>query len=280
MEYCGHCFFDGWHFLYREIGALHGSLQADLTRALPARVCERQSAARKAFHSVVGPCAVWKTIRLYGTIRKLVALTNTLALLRPELGADTRWANVIDMFAYSLGFAIFVLSLIPRLRRTVARYAAWGPNWFFDWRLERLAYPVVKQDLRKYRELERSHAINPTKTVTEESRLGTWLTARYRPQDRTADMLAHGFIVSIFESMTTTICTLYFILSELAIREELVNDLLAEIKDNLVDGQLPMSQLNELRKMDSFMRESSRANVFGHYMFNRPFLPTTYLCLG
>ncbi|GAW16230.1 hypothetical protein ANO14919_056530 [Xylariales sp. No.14919] len=280
MEYFAHCFFDGWHFLGREIGALHGSLQVDLTRALPARVRERQSVARKAFDSVIGPCPEWKSIRLYGTIQKLVAMTNTPALVGPELGADTRWVNGLDMFVYSLVFAIFALSFVPRLLRPVARYAAWGPNWFFYWRLKRLAYPVVEQDLRKYSETEKSHAINSNKRVTEESRLGAWLVARYRSQDRKADRLAHDFIVTMFESMTTTICTLYFMLSELAIRRELAYELRAEIKDNLVDGQLPMSQLNELRKMDSFMRETTRTNIFSYLTVFRRVLEPVKLSIG
>ncbi|KAI0431656.1 cytochrome P450 [Xylaria sp. FL1042] len=280
MEYFAHCFFEGWHFLGREIGALHGSLQVDLTRALPARVRERQGVARKAFDYVVGPCPEWKSIRLYGTIQKLVAMTNTPALVGPELGTDTRWVNGLDMFVYSLIFAIFALSPVPRLLRPVAKYVAWAPNWFFYWRLKRLAYPVVKQDLRKHSEMEKSHAIKSNNIPIEESRLGTWLSARYRPADRTADRLAHDFIVAMFESMSTTVCTLYFILSELAIRPELADELRLEIKENLQDGQLPMSQLGELRKMDSFMREASRANIFSYLTVLRRVLKPLKLSIG
>ncbi|KAI8946241.1 cytochrome P450 [Xylaria longipes] len=280
MEYFAHCFFEGWHFLGREIGALHGTLQVDLSRSLPARVHERQEVARKAFKSVVGPCPEWKSMRLYGTIQKLVAMTNTPALVGPELGADTRWLNGLDMFIYSLMFAIFALSPVPRMLRPIAKYMAWGPNWFVFWRLKRLAYPVVEQDLREYSNREKSQTKSSDKSATEKPRLGTWLAARYRPEDRAADRLAHDFIVTMFESMTTTVCTLYFILSELVLRPELADELRAEIKANLVDGQLPMSSLGELRNMDSFMREATRTNVFSYLAVFRRALKPLKLSIG
>lgn len=272
MEYFAHCFFEGWHFLGREVGALHGTLGVDLARSLPARVRERESVAQRSFNSVVGPCPEWKSIRLYGNVQKLVAMTNAPMLVGPELGTDTRWLNSFNMFLYSLMFALFSLNPVPRLLRPVVKYVAFGPNWFLYRRLKRLAQPVVEQDLLKYVDKTESE-VTSEKLAEDNFRLGAWLAARYKSEDRTADRLAHDFIVTMFESLPTTTCTLYFILSELVLRPELADELRSELKDNLVDGQLPMSQLSELQKMDSFMREATRMNIFSYREFHQHSLP-------
>ncbi|GAP83762.1 putative cytochrome P450 oxidoreductase [Rosellinia necatrix] len=272
MEYYAHCYFEGWHFLGREIGALHATLSNDLARSLPARVHERQGIAKRAFGSLIGPCPEWKSITLYGTTQKLVAMMNSPMLVGPELGTDPRWVNGLDMFLYSLIFALFTLSHVPRLLRPVVKYVAFAPNWFFYWRMKRLAYPIVKQDLREYGE--------GRKPATETFRLGACLAARYKAEDRTADRLAQDFIVTMFESLGSTTCSLYFIISELALRPDLADELRDELKANLIDGQLPKSQLSELRKMDSFMRESMRTNVFSYLTVFRRLLKPVKLSIG
>ncbi|XXG96089.1 hypothetical protein Hte_002367 [Hypoxylon texense] len=52
-------------------------------------------------------------------------------------------------------------------------------------------------------------------------------------------------------------------MAQLVKRPALVEELKAELEEFMVDGLLPQSQLSELRKMDSFMRECSRFNPFG-----------------
>lgn len=60
-------------------------------------------------------------------------------------------------------------------------------------------------------------------------------------------------------------------------RPALVEELRTELEEVLVDGLLPQSQLGELKKMDSFMRECSRFNPFGFSTYNRPHI---FLGLG
>ncbi|KAF7540692.1 hypothetical protein G7054_g1182 [Neopestalotiopsis clavispora] len=269
MEYFAHCFFEGWHFLGREIGALHGALGVDLARSLPSRVADREDIARRAFDQVVGPCREWKSIRLYGSVQKLVAMTNAPALLGPELGTDKRWLNTFDMFIYSLMFALLTLNPVPHKLRPVFKYISFGPNWLLYQRLKRLARPTVETHLREY-DLANKAESTSRRSDKSKHHLGGWLAARYKADELEPDRLAHDFIVTMFESMPTTTCTLYFILSELVLRPELADDLRAEVTASLNDGQLPSSQLGELRKMDSFIREATRTNIFSYRKFYAP----------
>ncbi|KAI1821827.1 cytochrome P450 [Xylaria intraflava] len=280
MEYFAHCFFQGWHFLGREVGALHKALSVDLTRSLPARVRERQALMQGAFYRVVAPCPEWKSIRLYGTIQKLVAMTNAPALVGRELGTDPRWLSCLDMFVYTLVFALFALSFVPRVLHPVAKYVVFAPNWFLYWRLKRLAYPAAERELQEYNESQKPQAISSEKLKVEKTRLGTFLLQRYEPQDRTKDRLAHDFIVTMFESMASTVCTLYLILSELVLRPELADELRVELKANLIEGQLPISQLSELRKMDSLMCETTRINIFSYLTVFRRLMKPVKLSIG
>ncbi|KAK2612312.1 hypothetical protein QQS21_001738 [Conoideocrella luteorostrata] len=277
MEYCAHCFFEGWALLGREIGALHGILGIDLARSLPARIHERQTVTKAAFDKVVGNCADWKSIRLYPSVQRLVASINGAGLLGPDVGSRPQWLNTFDMFIYSLMFALFSLNPSPRFIRPLFKYVAFAPNYLLYWRLKQIAKPVAERDLRTYHD---AVAAGQTKPNNDNPSIGVWLAARYKPAERTVGKLAHDFIVTMFESMPTTSCTLYFILSDLALRPQVADELRTEINANLVDGKLPMTSLGELRKMDSFMREVTWTKVFSYMGVFRRTLKPIQLSIG
>lgn len=57
-------------------------------------------------------------------------------------------------------------------------------------------------------------------------------------------------------------------MAELLIRPEVVDELRDEIGSVMVDGHLPQLYLGELKKLDSFMRESARFNPHGYSRFH------------
>ncbi|KAI1424628.1 cytochrome P450 [Xylaria sp. FL1777] len=280
MEYFAHTIFEGWRFLEPDNSALHGAIGVDLVRSLPTRVREKQDRARKAFDQVLGPCPEWKSVRLYGTIQQLVTLTNVPALVGLELGTDPRWLRGLDMLIYSLMFALFVIGPVPRVFRPIAKFIAFGPNWWVYWRLKRVAHPTVVRDLGRYSKRENSHEEAPELSSKDEFRVGSRLALRYKTEDCTADRLAHDLIATMFESLMPMIRTLCLIISELVLRPELADELRAELRANLSDGQLPMSQLNELSKMDSFMREAIRTNFHSYMIVFRRVMKPVKLSAG
>lgn len=94
-----------------------------------------------------------------------------------------------------------------------------------------------------------------------------WMLSRYEPEGRTPQQGSHDFIVASFESTPSTSSTFYFIMAELLTRPELVDELRYEIESVMVDGHLPQWYLGELKKLDSFMRESARFNPHGYSRF-------------
>jgi hypothetical protein len=95
-----------------------------------------------------------------------------------------------------------------------------------------------------------------------------WLLNRYAPHERTPQNVGHDYVVASFESTSATSATFYFIIAEIVQRPEIVLELREELSRVMVDGRLPQTQLTELEKVDSFIRECSRWNLFGHSMFH------------
>lgn len=260
MEYSTHCLFEGWPFLGHEIGALYGAVGVDLARSLPNRISDRQAVTEQAFGKFIGECKEWKSIRLYPSVQRLVGRISGTGLLGPELGGSSQWLGTFDAFIYSVVFAMFSISPIPKVFRPMLKYISFGPNYLMYWRLKNLAWPIAERDFRTYHASTADEKSKPKDTA----RFGVWLATRYRDEERSIDKIAHDFIVTMFESLPSTTVTLYFVLSELAIRPDLAEELRKEVMDSLVDGKLPASNLAELRKMDSFMREVTRTNIFSY----------------
>ena len=96
------------------------------------------------------------------------------------------------------------------------------------------------------------------------------LIQRYNPSELNVDQVVRDVITASFESTPTTAASLYWMLTELLIRPELVEELREEVASVLdKEGKLPQNQLTELLKLDSFMRESARVNTF-HYRTPHP----------
>ncbi|KAI0154695.1 cytochrome P450 [Xylariaceae sp. FL1272] len=247
-EFFKHVFFGGWGFLGTDISALHRSIGADLTRAIPIRTQAHYESAKYASQAALGVCPEWKSFRMYWTLQDIVSTTNANALVGPELGHDPRWRRAVQRFPMAIVIGIMISGMSPQILRAVVTWIVFIPAWVLYWYMRILLRPMVSTDMQEYR---------AALTITEKSQIvqvspdkkfpmTAWLMARYRFEEQRSHQVAHDFIVASFESTASTSGTFYFIMAELVTRPELCDE-------------LPPTNLAELKKLDSVMRECSLA---------------------
>lgn len=279
-------FWQGWHFLGTDNSARYHMVSIDLARALPSRVWMRQDNAHQAFEAVLGPTGVkhnWTTLSLWGTVQKIISLMNATGLLGPELGLDPRWLKATKRLHNTIMVGIVGSHLTPRLLRPLVAPVVFLPARLVDWHMSSLLRPMLQKELERYQERRPSQdkakdtsavpdpAVRPEPSK-EKFPLTSWLLDRYRSGDKNLTHLVRDHIVVAFEAATTSAGMLYFLLAELAVRPDLVQELREELSQNMdSEGRLPLGYLAELRKMDSFMLESARVTGSSHCMFIRPF---------
>jgi len=147
---------------------------------------------------------------------------------------------------------------IPSFLHPLARPLVFFPAFRIKQRMRAILGPIVRRDM-EYLDHKSAHP-----KPGDESRLPLthWLTARYNHGEATQSQLTEDYINLCTFSAVKCASLMSSIVLELAARPELQDELNREVKSVLVNGQLPATQLKELRKMDSVMREISRVHPF------------------
>ncbi|KAK4442212.1 cytochrome P450 [Podospora aff. communis PSN243] len=224
--------FGGWKLIGTDdtSSTLHKTAQTDLARNIGLLGQVRQSVARKA--------------------------------LEAPLSRDPRWLRGVRALPICVGIGVYISCFMPRLLRPVAATFSYTPAWLLHKYLAHLLRPTVEQAIRDSPAKEKDGK-KPTTLIH-------LLLNRYPPGEFNIDQLIKDTITATFESTPTTAVSLYWMLTELVLRPELVEQLREELQTVVdKDGKLPLTQLTELAKMDSFMRESARVNTFHYLGLNR-----------
>ncbi|KAH8168088.1 hypothetical protein CIB48_g167 [Xylaria polymorpha] len=264
-------FYDATHGYYTNIGletpALWKTIGIDLARAGPPIVTTKQKDARIAFDRYVGYCPDWKPITLFFTMMKIVALTNAASFVGREV-AGGEWHELVPQLSLTTFFAVMGLGWIPRLLRPIFVPLFLIPHIRVQRGMRKILEPIIKQDMNEW---ETAKDQSDLLKVKEGERLPyhKWLISRYGPGNATPYQLATDQIITAFESTVSTSMVLYNVLLDLAVRPEIQAELRLEIAENTVDGQLPSTNLKELRRMDSVMRESFRTSPFALFSLYR-----------
>ncbi|KAI0013580.1 cytochrome P450 [Xylariaceae sp. FL0662B] len=282
LEYFTCTFFQGWRFLGSDTSAVHKSIGIDLTRSLPTRIWAHQDSAARACERALGLSSDWKSFRMYWTLQDLISTTNAAGLVGPALGTNPRWTTAIQSFVLAIVFAIATSSLPPRFLRPLVTLFVFLPAWGLYWYMRWLLLPMVREDMNEYVTAAQDNGKNEIIQAEPHKKFPftAWLLNRYPPDERKAANIGHDYVVASFESTSATSATFYFIMAELVQRPGVVEELREELSRVMVDGRLPQTQLSELEKMDSFMRECSRWNPFGHMALFRRLCAPVKLSVG
>lgn len=210
----------------------------------------------------VGECPEWKEIKLYATMQDMVASVNASAFVGRELGTDQKWIRAVDRMPMAVAIPTIVLSYLPSILRPIAKLFFFLPLKVTRWKIKRMLRPVLEKDIQEYESsTDKKDLLGPKEKGKVQ--LTGWLLARYKGK-MNIDDLVQDYITLSFESTPSTASTLFFLVCELAADPTLQEMLHQELQEQTDQGRLPQTHLNELRKMDSVMRESARVNPFSY----------------
>ncbi|KAK8103679.1 uncharacterized protein PG998_010712 [Apiospora kogelbergensis] len=246
-----------WSLIGTETPSLLKTIMADLTRSLPARVYNRQQDTRASFEAVVGYCPDWKPFNMLMTAFEVVAQINACSFVGRELGCNRKWVRAVMMSPLVIHVAVTLLNACPRLLRPLMKPILFLPTLKNQWDMKRLLVPTIQKDLKGFQEAPNKRELiqpNPEGDIP----FTAFLLSRYKAAEATIKQLVTDYVLVSFDSTPSTASAFYHILCELAQRPEAILILRQELDEMMVDGKLPATHLQELKRMDSFLRESFR----------------------
>ena len=263
LAFLGEFFNEPWSGIPRQTAELIQTISVDLARAIPTLVSARQVDCAAACDKVIGATRGWKEITLFAGMQEIVASTNASAFVGSELGTNRKWTRSVERLPMAALIATVLLSYLPIILRPLFKPVLYAPAIWLRWNMASMLTPILQDDIREYEQSsDKKRLLGPKEKG--KAPITAWLLNRYKPSQATMKRLTDDFITMSFESTASSAGTLFFIMGELAADPALADTLREEIIKYAPDGKLPSTHLSELRKMDSVMRESTRANPFSH----------------
>lgn len=237
------------------------AVSIDLARSIPIKVPSRQEDARDAAADVFGHCQDWTEFKLFPTTARMISMMNGSTFVGREVGRSDRWVNLVGKLPFQVMVGTFIISPMPRWIQKILAPIIYAPAIITKWRMKWAISGVIKEDMKKYNDAKDKKSLL---RLTEDGKvpLTAALMSRYTKEEATLDRLLQDYIIASFVSTPSSAAALYLTMMEMAAHPELIGILREELQEVTVDGKLPKTHLGELRKMDSVMRESARANPF------------------
>ncbi|KAL0941608.1 cytochrome p450 oxidoreductase [Colletotrichum truncatum] len=257
-----------WSLIGTETPALLKSIMADLTRALPARVLNRQQDTQKAFDAIVGHCPDWKAFNLMMTAFEIVSQINACSFVGRDLGCNRSWVRAVMMSPLLIHVAVTLTNACPAILRPLMKPILFLPSLKNQWDMKRLLTPMLQNDIKTFNEAkDKKELLRPR--VEGDIPFTAFLLSRYKAAEATIKQLVTDYVLVSFDSTPSTASALYHALCELAQHPEAAKVMRQEIEEVMVDGQLPSTHLQELKRMDSFLRESFRMHPVSLFTLQR-----------
>ncbi|KDN70031.1 putative cytochrome P450 oxidoreductase GliF [Colletotrichum sublineola] len=258
-----------WSLVGGETRELVKTITAELTRSLPARVANRQQDAKMTFDTVIGHCAEKKGFNLLMTSLEIIAKINACTFVGRELGSNKRWVKAVMYSPLFVYMAVTLLNATPGILRPLLRPLYFLPALKNYWDMKQMLKPKLDQDIETFKSTSDKRKLLVPKS-DEDLPFTQFLLSRYTEAAATVKQLVIDYIQVSYTSTPTTASALYHALWELAQRPEAADILRQELKEVMVDGNLPRTHLQELKRMDSFLRESFRLHPITRYRLKIP----------
>ncbi|KAI0516797.1 cytochrome P450 oxidoreductase GliF [Xylaria bambusicola] len=257
-----------WSHIGTETPELIKSVIADLTRSLPARVVARQEDCQNAFEDVIGRKRDWKEFPLMMTTFEIVTQINACSFVGRELGTSKGWIKSVMWSPIFIHVAVTLLDALPLVLRPLLAPIYFFPTLKNRWDMKRLLTPELKKDIKNFYTADDKKEHLKPKPEGKIPFTG-FLLQRYKSAEANIKQLISDYILISFDSTPSTASALFHALCELALHPEAAEILRQELDEVVVAGNLPGTHLQELRKMDSFLRESFRMHPISLFALQR-----------
>ncbi|KAK2050988.1 cytochrome P450 oxidoreductase GliF [Colletotrichum caudatum] len=257
-----------WSLVGGETHELVKTITAELTRSLPARVANRQQDAKMTFDTVIGHCTEPKAFNLLMTSLEIIAKINACTFVGRELGANKRWVKAVMYSPLFVYMAVTLLNATPTVLRPLLRPLYFLPALKNYWDMGRMLKPKLDREIETFKSASNKRNLLVPKS-DEDLPFTQFLLSRYTEAAATIRQIVIDYIQVSYTSTPTTASALYHALWELAQRPEAVDILRQELREVMIDGNLPRTHLQELKRMDSFLRESFRLHPITRFTLQR-----------
>ncbi|KAI6342352.1 heme binding [Pyricularia grisea] len=215
----------------------------------------------------IGEPSEWREIKLFEAIQRIVISVNSSSFVGRDLGTNQNWLRAIYNLPLQLGIPTIILGYTPFLIRPFAKPFLFAPLNMTQRKIKRMMKPILQDNVREYKtSADKKNLLSPKEQG--KMQLTGWLLSRYKGK-LDFEVLLQNFITVLFESTPSTASTLFHVVCELAADPSLQDMLRQELEEQTDQGNLPQTHLNELRKMDSVMRESARVSPFSYQLWDR-----------
>ncbi|KAH6693552.1 ent-kaurene oxidase [Plectosphaerella plurivora] len=217
----------------------------------------------------------WEEVDMNKKLLRIVGIISGRIFVGPELCHDDRYLDVAINYTIDVMIAVYVVGMVP--------------PWMRPWVAPRL--PMVKKLERRIREADeflrpvvkerRAAMSDPNYEVPDD--MLQWIINSQKDlkmsDDKEIAQLQLG--VSMAAIHTTTLTTLNALYS-LAVMPELVPELQDDIRQALAEsgGEFSSSALQNMKKLDSFLKENMRCYPLSAASFHRKVLKSFHLSTG
>ncbi len=256
---------------YTSIGTPHPnvieSIRLDLTRNISKTFGDLQDEAAFAVDTEFVVSNTWTGVKVCGKLVKAVARTSARVFVGLPLCRDEEWLQTTIKYTEDVVNARQKISKYPFLvRPLVAPFLAECRRLRVDrQRAGKMLAPTIATIIE-------SRSTGPNDCNREEDdapldsngqyNLASWIMGRYKTNEKPrAELVGEEQLLVSFAAIQTTSLTTTQALFDLASYPECAAELRAEINEVAArspDGKLTRDSMAELRKLDSFLKESQR----------------------
>jgi len=233
------------------------AIKLDLNQNLGKFVADVEDEVAYAFETQFPPCEGWTSINLHEKLLRIVSQASARIFVGPPLNRDSKWLECTEKFATDAMIGGERLKLWRPFLRPLAQY------FIPELRSVRADHAEAYRLLRPVLEA-RTNAAKKDGYEKPNDML-QWIQDRVATnQDVSIDFkeIAKIQVLTATAAIHTTRLAIIHAIFDLAARPEYIEPLREELKDVLekTDGTITKQSLTQLRKLDSFMKESQRHN--------------------
>jgi cytochrome P450 len=202
----------------------------------------------------------WTTFPAYETLSSVATQVNSYSLVGPSLCRNPKWIQM------SLQCVLIVFGAAKAIRDNYSPRWRWLARWQSDApkQLQEMRAQAVELLKPLYKERMEALGKNTGRDSSAYLDCVNWLL-QLKNSDTSLEKVADQELFLAIASTHTTSSTLTSVLFDLVAHPEYHEEILAEVRQALEEcgGEWTLQRIAQMKKLDSFMKESNRLNPIG-----------------
>ncbi|KAH6904404.1 cytochrome P450 [Coprinopsis sp. MPI-PUGE-AT-0042] len=239
---------------------MHDEYHADvvrgpLTRGFPSRFDDIKDEIQASFKDIIPVKDEWTSYPLFATLIPIICRTTNRLFVGLPLCRNPEWIRIHSNLTVNIFHGGQMLNEIPAILRPFV--GRWITAYHKEARLvKEFLTPLVAERMQQDEQHGKKYEGRPNDLIS-------WLLDTAPAKLRTLHDFVFRVILINFASIHTTTSTLSNILFDLAPRPEYIEPLREEVEEIINEHGWTKEAMGRMRKLDSFMRESSRYGGIG-----------------